>query len=83
MPKISAALPKGKRNIEAERKKAVDSQLISAALMENSLPIVGMATIKDETIKGARNDPPAEINIMYFLSVDEVIFPSLKFFFNS
>jgi hypothetical protein len=70
---MSAALPQGKSNIEAARKKAVDIQLISAALIENSLPIAGMATIKDETMKGARNDPLADIKSRYFFPVEEAI----------
>lgn len=37
---------RAKRNIEAARKKAVDIQLISAALIENFLPVAGMATIQ-------------------------------------
>lgn len=72
---MSAALPQGKRNIEAARKKAVDIQLISAALIENSRPIAGIATIKDETIKGARNDPLADIKSSYFFRIDEGMLP--------
>jgi len=72
---MSDALPQGKRNIEAARKKAVDIQLISAALIENSLPIAGMATINDETMNGARNDPLDDIKSRYFFRMDEVILP--------
>lgn len=72
---MSAALPQGKRNIEAARKKAVDIQLISAALIENSLPIDGIATIRDETINGARNDPLADIKSRYFFRMDEGMLP--------
>ena len=68
-PRISAALPKGTRNMEAARKKAVASWLISTALIENSLPMVGMATIRDETMNGARKEPLAVIVNMDFLSV--------------
>jgi hypothetical protein len=73
-PKISAILPKGIRNMEAARKKAAPSQLMATASMENSMPIDGTATISEETMKGARNDPPADINATYFLSdVDAII----------
>jgi hypothetical protein len=53
------------RNMEAARKKAVASQLMATASMENSMPMVGMATIREETMKGARNDPPADISNKY------------------
>ena len=71
---MSANLPKGIRNIDAARKNTVASQLIEAAFMLNSLPIVGMATTKADTMKGARKEPPAEIIKMYFLAGDDAIF---------
>ena len=72
-PKMSANLPKGIRNIDAARKKTVASQLISTALMENSMPIAGMATIKADTMKGARKEPHAEIISIFLLAGDVAI----------
>jgi len=71
-PRMSAILPMGTRNMAAARKKAVGSQLISTELMENSIPMVGMATMRAETMKGAMNDPPAEIMSRYLFSTLEV-----------
>jgi hypothetical protein len=59
--------------MDAARKKTLASQLIVTASMENSMPIVGMATIKDDTIKGARKEPPAEIIRIFLLAGDEAI----------
>jgi len=60
--------------MDAARKKTVASQLIATASMVNSLPIVGIATIKADTMNGAKKEPPAEIIRRYLLAGDEAIF---------
>jgi len=55
--------------MDAARKKTVASQLMATASMENSTPIVGMATIRADTIKGARKEPPAEIIRIFLLAM--------------
>ena len=72
-PKMSANLPKGIRNMDAARKKTVASQLIATASMENSMPMVGMATIRADTMKGARKEPPAEIIRIFLLAGDDAM----------
>jgi hypothetical protein len=59
--------------MDAARKKTLASQLIETASMENSTPIVGMATIKADTMNGARKEPPAEIIRIFLLAEDEGI----------
>src|SRR5512143_1919664 len=54
-PWMSASLPKGTRNTAAESRYAVGTQLMSTALMWNSLPMAGSAILTEETVKGVRN----------------------------
>jgi hypothetical protein len=53
---MSAILPKGTRNTAAESRYAVGTQLMATALIWNSRPIAGSATLMDETMKGVRNE---------------------------
>ena len=72
-PNISANLPKGIKNMDAARKKTVASQLMATAFIPNSTPIVGMATVRADTMNGARNEPPAEITRRCILAGDGVM----------
>jgi hypothetical protein len=51
---MSASLPKGTKNIAADKRYAVATQPKSTASMANSLPMVGRAIFTEEPIKGVR-----------------------------
>ncbi len=72
-PKISASRPNGIRNMDAARKKTVASQLMATASILNSIPILGIATVRADTMNGARNEPPAEIIRRCLLAEDEAM----------
>jgi hypothetical protein len=55
LPKMSAILPRGTRNMAAAKRYDVGTQLRSTAPIWNSLPIAGSAILIDEPIKGVRN----------------------------
>jgi hypothetical protein len=59
--------------MDAARKKTVASQLMATASILNSTPMVGMATVRADTMNGARNEPPAEIIKRCLLAEDGVI----------
>src|SRR5512142_1222594 len=54
-PWMSASLPKGTRHMAADSRYAVGTQLMSTALIWNSLPMEGSAILTEETMKGVRN----------------------------
>jgi hypothetical protein len=56
-PHISASLPKGTRNIPADRVNARAIQLSDMASMERSFPMEGMATFTVERARGMRKEP--------------------------
>src|SRR5512146_1846178 len=51
---MSASLPKGTRNMAADRRYAVGTQLMSTALIANSLPMAGSAILTEDTMNGVR-----------------------------
>jgi hypothetical protein len=59
--------------MDAARKNTFASQLIAPVSMENSMPIVGMTTIKADTMNGASKEPPAEIIRIFRLAEEEGI----------
>ena len=53
---MSASRPIGTRVIAADRMKAVATQLIANAVIDNSLAIIGRATLTADPINGVRNE---------------------------
>jgi hypothetical protein len=62
LPWMSACLPKGTRNMAAARMYDVGTQLISTALIRNSLLMAGSAMLMDETIKRVRKEESAAMS---------------------
>jgi len=56
LPCISAILPKGTKNMAAERRYAVATQPNKIASIANSLPMEGSAMLTEEPMKGVRKE---------------------------
>lgn len=67
---MSANLPKGTRNIATARRYDVAIQLRVMALMENSLPMEGRATLMEAPVNGVRNAVTTEIIRAVFLNLE-------------
>jgi hypothetical protein len=67
-PFMSASLPRGTKNIAANKRYAVTTQLNRKASMANSLPIVGRAMLTAEMSKGVIKAASVTMNKTALLS---------------